>query len=51
MWPTFNIWNADTIKTRILLLDTERVDILPEHTVHANHLSLVPEILKDRGLL
>jgi len=51
LWPTFNIWNADTIKTRILLLDTERVDILPEHTVHANHLSLVPEILKDRGLL
>jgi hypothetical protein len=51
IWPTFNIWNADTIKTRILLLDTERVDILPEHTVHANHLSLVPEILKDRGLL
>jgi hypothetical protein len=51
LWPTFNIWNADTIKTRILLLDTERVDILPEHTMHANHLSLVPEILKDRGLL
>jgi hypothetical protein len=51
MWPTFNIWNADTITLRLLLLDTERVDILPESTVHANHLSLVPEILKDRGLL
>tara|TARA_R110000868_G_scaffold338199_1_gene598956 strand:+ start:521 stop:1366 length:846 start_codon:yes stop_codon:yes gene_type:complete len=51
MWPTFNIWNADAIKLRLLLLDTERVDILPESTVHANHLSLVPEILKDRGLL
>jgi hypothetical protein len=51
MWPTFNIWNADTLKLRLLLLDTERVDILPEHTVHANHLSLVPEILKEHGLL
>ena len=51
MWPTFNIWNADTIKTRILLLDTERVDILPEHTMHANHLSLVPELLQTAGLL
>ena len=51
MWPTFNIWNADTIKTRILLLDTERVEILPEHTMHANHLSLVPELLQTAGLL
>jgi hypothetical protein len=51
LWPTFNIWNADTIKTRILLLDTERVDILPEHTLHANHLSLVPELLQTAGLL
>ena len=51
MWPTFNIWNADTTPLRLLLLDTERVEILPEHTVHANHLSLVPELLKERGLL
>lgn len=51
LWPTFNVWNADTIKTRILLLDTERVDILPEHTMHANHLSLVPELLQTAGLL
>ena len=51
MWPTFNVWNADTTPLRLLLLDTERVEILPEHTVHANHLSLVPELLKERGLL
>ena len=51
MWPTFNVWNADTTTLRLLLLDTEQVNILPEHTVHANHLSLVPELLKDRGLL
>ena len=51
MWPTFNIWNADTIKLRLLLLAYERVELLPEHTVHANHLSLVPEILTAHGLL
>ena len=51
MWPTFNVWNANTTPLRLLLLDTERVNLLPEHTVHANHLSLVPELLKDRGLL
>lgn len=51
IWPTFNIWNADTITLRLLLLDTERVEILPASTVHANHLSLVPEILAERGLL
>lgn len=51
LWPTFNIWSAHTVKRRILLLDTERVDILPESTVHANHLSLVPELLQTHGLL
>jgi hypothetical protein len=51
IWPTFNIWNADTIKLRLLLLDTEQVNILPQSTVHANSLALVPEILAERGLL
>lgn len=50
MWPTLNIWSADTVALRVHLLDTERVDLAP-NTVHANSLSLVPEILKDRCLL
>lgn len=51
MWPCLNVWNADTVTLRIHLQDRERVDVVPERTVHANHLSLVPEILRERGLL
>lgn len=51
MWPTLNVWNRHTVQLRVHLLDHERVDIIPDRTVHANSLSLVPEILKDRGLL
>lgn len=49
MWPCLNIWNAAR-PLRIHLLDTERVEFCP-NTVHANSLSLVPEILKDHGIL
>lgn len=51
MWPCLNVWNADTVALRVHLLDHERVDYVPEHTVHCNSLSLVPELLRDRGLL
>ncbi len=51
MWPCLNVWNADTVALRVHLLDQERVDYIPERTVHCNNLSLVPELLKDRGLL
>lgn len=51
MWPCLNVWNADTVALRVHLLDQERVDYIPERTVHCNSLSLVPELLKDRGLL
>jgi hypothetical protein len=48
MWPTFNIWAKPAL--RLHLLDHERVE-LTANTVHANSLSLVPEILAERGLL
>jgi len=51
MWPCLNVWNADTVALRVHLLDQERVDYIPERTVHCNSLSLVPELLKDRGLI
>jgi hypothetical protein len=51
MWPCLNIWNADTVKLRVHLLDQERVDYLPDRTVHCNNLSLVPEILQSHGLI
>jgi hypothetical protein len=50
MWPCLNIWNADTVKLRIHLQDREHVNMAP-NTTHANSLTLVPEILRDRGLL
>lgn len=50
MWPCLNIWNAETVQLRIHLLDTERVELC-DNTVHANALSLVPEILREHGLL
>lgn len=49
MWPTLNIW-AKPETLRIHLLDTERVELTP-NTVHTNSLTLVPEILRDRGLI
>lgn len=49
-WTTMNVWNRDTVKLRLLLLDTERVWISP-NTVHANNVSLFREIIKDHGLL
>lgn len=51
MWPCLNVWNADTVALRVHLLDRERVDYVPEHTVHCNSLALVPELLSERGLL
>jgi len=51
MWPCLNVWNAETVQLRVHLLDQERVDYLPARTVHCNSLQLVPEILKERGLI
>lgn len=49
MWVTNSVFNSpETL--RIHLLDSERVELTP-NTVHTNSLSLVPEILRDRGLL
>lgn len=50
MWTTLNVWARETVKLRVHLLDHERVDLAP-NTVHANSLSLVPDILQGRGLL
>ncbi len=49
-WTTFNIWNRETVKLRLILCNRERVEMLPT-VVSANSLSLFPEILRDRGLI
>lgn len=49
-WPTFNVWNTETVKLRLLMLDRERVLIAP-NTEHAKNMSEVTAVLSDRGLL
>lgn len=49
-WPTFNIWNTNSILLRILLLDREKVLIAP-NTEHARTMSEIINILKNRELL
>jgi hypothetical protein len=49
-WPTFNVWNQDSIKTRVILLDNERVNLAP-NTVHCSRIEEAEEVLKGEGLL
>lgn len=51
MWPTLNVWNADTVALRVHLLDQERVDYVPERTIHCADLAQVPALLTARGPL
>ncbi len=49
-WPTFNVWNQDTVKHRIILLDPERVNLSP-NTTHCATIDEAAEVLKGIGLL
>jgi len=49
-WPTFNVWNRDSIKHRIILLDNERVN-LSANTMHCEKIEEAEEVLKHAGLL
>jgi hypothetical protein len=49
-WPTFNIWNTESVQLRILMLEAERVEIAP-NTEHAESMPEVLSILKARGLV
>jgi hypothetical protein len=49
-WPTFNIWNQESIKNRIILLDNERVNLSP-NTTHCRTIDEASEVLKGIGLL
>jgi len=51
-WPTFNVWNQGTVKTRLLLIDCgEDLTTLCPGTVQTNTLAGAREILKSKGLL
>lgn len=49
-WPTFNIFNQESIKRRIILIDSERVKLSP-NTVHYQHIEQAEAQLKGDGLL
>jgi len=45
-WPTFNVWNKDSIKLRVILLDNERVNLAP-NSVHCSRIEEAREILLE----
>ncbi len=49
-WPTFNVWNQESIKNRIILLEPERVNLSP-NTMHCATVDEAAEVLKGAGLL
>lgn len=49
-WPCWNIWNRDTVKMRIILLDSERVELAP-NTHHCINLQAAYVTLKRHGLI
>ena len=49
-WPTFNVWAAESVKLRIILLDNERVELTP-NTIHRNSIAGAHELLKESGML
>jgi len=49
-WPTFNIWNKETVKRRIILLDHEDVNIAP-NTVCCKSVLEAKKMLQLEGIL
>lgn len=50
MWPTLNVWNVDSIKLRITLLDREQLN-LPGNIVQVNTIEAALAALKNEGLI
>ena len=49
-WLTFNPWNAESVKLRVILSDNETVNLAP-HTIHTNKVYAVRDILMSGGYL
>ncbi len=49
-WTCFNIWNQNSVKLRIILLDSERIHLSP-NTMHCARIEEAAEVLKKAGLL
>ena len=49
-WPTFNIWNTESVKRRIVLIDSEEVNIAP-NTVHCKTTNDARKMLELEGII
>jgi hypothetical protein len=49
-WPTFNVWNAGALKSRVILIDAENVQLDPKAD-QADTAELAAEVYKAKGLL
>jgi hypothetical protein len=49
-WPTFNIWNLETIELRVIAYDFEEVNLAP-NSVHVRSVEAIAGVLKERGWL
>jgi hypothetical protein len=49
-WPTFNVWNQESVKTRIIFLTEQWVNLSP-NTHHCRSIAEASPILKQHGLL
>ncbi len=49
-WPTFNVWNRDSIELRIILIDREEIG-LSKNTVQCQTLTEAHRVLRVRNLL
>jgi hypothetical protein len=49
-WPSFNAWNRDKIERRLILIDSEKVELAP-NTEHCATVAEASRVLKFWGLL
>jgi hypothetical protein len=49
-WPTFNIYNLESVELRIVLLDNEKLELAPNTVQVSNESSILP-ILKERKII
>lgn len=49
-WATFNVWNKRSVEKRIIILESERINIAP-NSVNVNSVGLAREILTESKLL
>lgn len=49
-WPTFNVWNTETIKRRVILIDDENVNIAP-NTVCCKTVTDARKMLELEGVI